>query len=599
MRAERHARAGHAHRHHHTNTTTAITTNTTPTTTTAITTNTTPTSTPATTATTTATTTTATPTSPPPAPANDPAWLGNTPTQGTATAPTSGSWSISGTNTNWSPNGTPANSAALSFGGSGSSSYTSTNNITTYIVGAVSLTSTSTATDIIGGNQFQIGGTLNPTSISQDNTGAFTIQNAFDNTTTNASTTLTLTGNGTGLVTLSGIISEKTSSKNVSLTKTGTSTFVLSGANTYTGATTVSAGILNIQNATALGATTAGTSVASSATLQIQGGITVGAEALTISGTGATGQNGALVNVSGTNNYGGLVTLGAASTISSDSGTLNLTNTGNITGATFGLTLTGAGNGSVSSNINTTTGTLTKNGAGTWTLTGASTYSGGTSVTAGKLFVNNTSGSGTGTGTITVTGSGTTLGGNGTMTGAVSVASGNNLAPGASGVGSTAILTTGAVTLSSGSNFQIDINGTTVGSGYDQLKANGASIAGSNLLLTLGTTFTQSDVGDKFAILSNVSASLVTGTFSGLSEGASFNDGNDKFMITYVGNAGDGTDGNDIVLTLTAVPEPSTWFAGGLALAMLLYIQLRKRSPATVAAATRTGRPSRRHRCRL
>ena len=41
------------------------------------------------------------------------------------------------------------------------------------------------------------------------------------------------------------------------------------------------------------------------------------AEALTISGTGASGQNGALVNVSGTNNYGGLLTLGAASTISS------------------------------------------------------------------------------------------------------------------------------------------------------------------------------------------------------------------------------------------------------------------------------------------
>src|SRR6202035_5510630 len=108
----------------------------------------------------------------------------------------------------------------------------------------------------------------------------------------------------------------------------------------FTGTTTINAGILNIQNATALGTVASGTAISSGATLQLQGGITVGAEALTINGTGASGQNGALVNVSGTNNYGGLVILGAASTISSDNGTLNLTNVGTITGA-YGLTLTG------------------------------------------------------------------------------------------------------------------------------------------------------------------------------------------------------------------------------------------------------------------
>src|SRR5207237_1812023 len=124
----------------------------------------------------------------------------------------------------------------------------------------------------------------------------------------------------------------------------------------FTGATTISNGILNIQNATGWGMGDAGATVSNGATLQIQGGITVGAEALTISGAGASGATGALENVSGTNNYGGLVTLGAASTISSDaSSTLNLTNAGTITGATFGLTLTGAGNGTISSIIGTTT----------------------------------------------------------------------------------------------------------------------------------------------------------------------------------------------------------------------------------------------------
>ena len=448
---------------------------------------------------------------------------------------------------------------------------------TTLSVGTLQLSGSGTLGST-SGSLVVNGGTLDLNGTTQG-VGNFTGSGGtILNNSTGTNVTFTIgNGNGTG-GNYAGVIADHTSGTGtVALTKSGTGTITLSGANTYSGLTTVSAGVLNIQNATALGTTTNGTSVTSGATLQIQGGITVGAEALTLNGSGASGQNGALVNVSGTNNYGGLVTLGSASTISSDSGTLNLTNSGTITGATFGLALTGAGNGSVSSVIGTTTGTLTKNGAGAWTLTGANTYTGGTTVNAGSLFINNTSGSGTGTGAITVTGSGTTLGGNGTMSGAVSVASGNNLAPGASGVGSTAVLKTGALTLSSGSNFQVDINGTTVGTGYDQLGVtNGASIAGSNLLITLGTTFTQSDVGDKFAILSNITAGLVSGTFSGLSEGASFNSGSDQFMITYVGNAGDGTNGNDIVLTLTAVPEPSTWLAAALALGAVGYMQRRR-----------------------
>src|SRR5205085_7342286 len=131
-------------------------------------------------------------------------------------------------------------------------------------------------------------------------------------------------------------------------------------------------------------------------------------EALTISGTGAAGQNGALVNVSGTNNFGGLLTLGAAATISSDSGTLNLTNTGTITGATFGLTLTGAGDGNISSIIGTTSGTLTKAGTGTWTLSGVNTYTGSTTVNAGTLKVGVASALPSTAVTVSGTGAGTT-----------------------------------------------------------------------------------------------------------------------------------------------------------------------------------------------
>src|SRR5204863_394489 len=216
---------------------------------------------------------------------------------------------------------------------------------------------------------------------------------------TTAGTTRTITVNGSTL-TEGGVISNGTTAN--SLTKAGTGTLTLTGANAYTGATNINAGILNIQNASALGTIAAGTTVASGATLQLQGGITTLSEALTISGTGAGGQNGALVNVSGTNNYAGLLTLGAATTISSDSGTLNLTNAGTITGATFGLTLTGVGGGSIASIIGTASGTLTKSGTGRWTLTGANTYTGSTSINVGILNIQNSTSLGT-------TASGTTI----------------------------------------------------------------------------------------------------------------------------------------------------------------------------------------------
>src|SRR5260370_8750000 len=101
--------------------------------------------------------------------------------------------------------------------------------------------------------------------------------------------TLTI-GNGTACGgNYGGVIADNSlGTGTVALTKVGTGTLTLSGANTYTGLTTVSTGILNIQNGSALGGTGTGTTVSTGATLQLQGGITVGAEALTITGTDAT-----------------------------------------------------------------------------------------------------------------------------------------------------------------------------------------------------------------------------------------------------------------------------------------------------------------------
>ena len=196
-------------------------------------------------------------------------------------------------------------------------------------------------------------------------------------------TLLTLSGSNTNANTVSGIIGNG-GATSVAITKSGTGIWMLSGANTYTGLTTVSAGVLNIQHASALGTVALGTSVTSGAALQLQGGITTLAEALTLNGTGIS-TSGALRNISGNNDYAGLVTLGSASRINSDADMLTLSHGGTIIGATFGLTVGGAGNTTINSSIGTTTGTLIKDGAGTLTLNGASTFTGTTTVRGGTL----------------------------------------------------------------------------------------------------------------------------------------------------------------------------------------------------------------------
>ena len=161
---------------------------------------------------------------------------------------------------------------------------------------------------------------------------------------------------------------------------------------------------------------------------------------------------------------------------------------------------------------------LSKSGTSTLTLSAANTYTGTTTISAGKLLVANSSGSGTGTGAITVA-SGGTLGGTGTFTGAVTVASGGTLAPG-TGATSTGILTTGNVTLASGHTFASVLNGTTAGSGYDQLSVPSGkdlTLGGSTLAITCGPSFNPA-VGNVFTLIINA-GSVVSGTFSGLAGG--------------------------------------------------------------------------------
>ena len=188
---------------------------------------------------------------------------------------------------------------------------------------------------------------------------------------------LTLTGGavtGTGTLTVTDLGGSTISSGSIlanlggggGLTKATAGTVVLGGNNTYTGQTSVNAGILNVRGTNGLGANGPGneTFVASGAQLQTQGNITIGDEKLYLSGTGIN-SDGALRNVSGMNTYGGTVIASTNTIIESGAGNLILANpTFSLWGSGTNVTVQGQGNVTLDSAPSLGGGTLTKTGTG-------------------------------------------------------------------------------------------------------------------------------------------------------------------------------------------------------------------------------------------
>ena len=213
-------------------------------------------------------------------------------------------------------------------------------------------------------------------------------------------------------------------------------------------------------------------------------------------------------------------------------------------------------------------GTLTRSGSGTTILSGtmndvlASTVSG-----TAKLLVNGVLG-----GDVLVQ-TGGTLGGSGTTSGNIVVQSGAFLAPG----NSPGSINTGSLNLQDGSTLSIQIEGSTLGSGYDSVNVTGAVslLQTTGSILSLSGSYTPQPA-DYFALIINDGADAVNGTFAGYAEGGSvgFFNGVELF-ITYAGNVDAGSTSNDVLLT---VPEPgsATLLIGGLA--MLIGRRRRKQA---------------------
>ena len=165
-----------------------------------------------------------------------------------------------------------------------------------------------------------------------------------------------LTVNGSGTTTMSGVVSGTAGA--AALDKSGVGTLILSGTNTYSGATTISQGILQVDNTTALGATGSGdgTVVADGATLLLQSasGLAIGNEPLTLNGSGFGG-NGAFRSQTGENVWNGGITFASDSTVRVDTGSI-LTLNGLLaeSGGTRGLSKDGGGMLIISGLVSTT-----------------------------------------------------------------------------------------------------------------------------------------------------------------------------------------------------------------------------------------------------
>lgn len=376
----------------------------------------------------------------------------------------------------------------------------------------------------------------------------------------------------------------------VGITKLGSGTMILSGANTYTGATVINAGVLKL--------TGGGNRISQSSQITINAGGTLDiAETNAISRDSLTHatiivNGGTLTQSAGNHAHIGNIILSNGATwtatstgsfdgVNSDlDGNVTVTGSGTQTIGTFtsGLRLASRDvtftvadtTGDAASDLNVAaplkgTRGFVKDGAGTMTLSSANTYSGTTTVSAGALVVNNTSGSGTGSGGVSIA-AGAMLKGSGSLGGTTTIsgihAPGNSV--GLQSFGNGLVYTSSALLSIEMIGDDLGLRGTD----FDTINLSGGllsidpaatlSLAASgmdysseawdtdrsfNLILVSGGTY-----GGELFQLDTSSAGPFTG------EGS----------WSLSGNSG------GLFLNWSAVPEPSTVLLGGLGILAML-----------------------------
>ena len=403
--------------------------------------------------------------------------------------------------------GAIANNAAVVFNQSAGGFYAGD------MSGTGSLTKSGVGTLVLSGTNSYSGGTTVSAGTLTGTTSS--LQGAITN---NAFVTFEQTATGTyaGAMSGSGVLS-----------KDGSGDVTLSGVNTYSGGTNVNAGTLRLGAGVSLNST-AGLAVNGPGTFDLNGnnqtvGVLLGAGRITLgSGTLTAGSNidsttfsgvisgaGGFVKqgtsnltLSGANSYSGGTTVSAGTLIGN---VISLQgNIVNNAAVVFDQATDGIYAGNMSG-----TGSLTKQNAGTLTLSGINTYTGATTVTGGKLAIN-----GSFAGSLSI-GAGGMLGGTGTV-GATTINTGGTIAPGNS-IGTLTV--NGSFTQNAGV-YQVEVNaagqsdrinvvgapGTaTINGGTVQVLAQAGTYARNTtytiLSATGGRTGTYSNVTSNFAFL--------------------------------------------------------------------------------------------------
>jgi autotransporter-associated beta strand protein len=304
--------------------------------------------------------------------------------------------------------------------------------------------------------------------------------------------------------TMSGVISGTGS-----LTKMGAGTTILTAANSYSGTTTVSAGVLQVGDGGTTGSLGTGAVIDNASLVFNRSNSMIVANA--ISGTGSLTQAGTGTTIlTSENSYTGTTTVSAGVLQIGNGGTTGTLGTGAV--IDNASLVFNRSNSMIVANAISGTGSLTQAGTGTTILTSENSYTGTTTVSAGTLQVGNGGTTGTlgtgavidnaslvfnrsnlvtvanaisGTGSLTQSGTGTTiLSGDNTYTGTTTV-SGGTLQIGNGGATGT-LGTGGAVTLSNSANLNfLRSASTTIANNISGTGNVSASITGASSTLTV------------------------------------------------------------------------------------------------------------------
>ncbi|EAU6527990.1 autotransporter outer membrane beta-barrel domain-containing protein [Salmonella enterica] len=284
-----------------------------------------------------------------------------------------------------------------------------------------------------------------------------------------------------------------------SLTKTGAGTLILNAENTYTGSTTISEGTLIATNVEALGTG----NVTDNATLEMNTG---GDFDNAISGSGQVVKSGdETLTLSGANSYTGGTTISGGTLVASNVEALG---TGDITdNATLELNT-----GGDFDNVISGSGQVVKSGDKTLTLSGSNTYTGGTTISGGTLVASNVDALGSGdvtdnatlelntggdfdnniggTGSVVKSGDKTlTLSGANSYTGGTTISGGTLVATNVEALGSGDVTDNATLELNTGGTFDNVISGSgqVVKSGDETLTLSGANSYTGGTTISGGT----------------------------------------------------------------------------------------------------------------